>query len=394
MSFAGVAKSTAVPKGAPGDLAAHQIGTSNGGRWAPLWRPPPRPTGLRDLLGFVIPALVVIVTVGWGSGLLISRLAGQLVMAHVDGPAKEYFARHQQHGVASAMATVTQAGSDRVAATAAIVIGLAWWTRRRSWIGLQAMTCAYLGGTVITVTVKTVVGRGHPVGTGLSALSSSLYPSGHAICATSVYGMAAALAVLALGRRRPARATVGAAGLVVVAVGFALLYVAAHLLTDVIAGVVLAASWVGAVAWVVGSDWTTRASLAAVPAWRPGPAGTAPRVGTWLAVAAGAALFVAVAFAAVGTRQEARGPSARAIAADCAPPLRKALGDDASVPLPGLARACAASTKGQLVTSGGLIAAAFGLSLAGIAMRRRPTRRLPGAASPPPGPGPDRRTPK
>jgi len=369
-------------------------GSAGRGGWFPTpWRPLPTPASLSELLGFLVPALVFIVSIGWASGLVIVRIAGNLVVAAVDGPVQRYFAHHQQGGLASTMALVTQAGSDRVAAMAALVMGLAWWARRRSWIGLQALIGAYLGGTVITVTVKTVVGRGHPVGTGIAALSSSLYPSGHTIGAASVYGMAAALAVLAFGWRRATQVTAMAAGGVIIWVGLALVYVGAHLLTDVLAGAALAGAWVGAVACVVGRDWTARPSLVAARGGRSPAGGTAPRLGTGLVLASGLALFVAVSFAAVGTRNEARGPSARALAASCAPPVRTALGGDAAAPLPNLARACAASAKGQLATSGGLVMAALGLSAASVTLHRhsgrparvrqpRPTPAGPGGGSP------------
>jgi undecaprenyl-diphosphatase len=113
---------------------------------------------------------------------------------------------------------------------------LAW---RRRWWHLAAFVSAVVLSEVSIGTLKSLYDRARPPGS-LVATSGSSFPSGHAVAAT----VTAVAAVIALLPEGPTRYWWGAA-----AAAFALLmglsraYLAAHWLSDAVAGVLLGASF-------------------------------------------------------------------------------------------------------------------------------------------------------
>ena len=109
---------------------------------------------------------------------------------------------------------------------------------RRRWWHMAAFVAAVVLSEVLIGTLKNAYGRTRPPGS-LVATSGASFPSGHAIAA-SVTVVAAVIALVPAGRRRVAW---GAA-----AVGFSILmaasraYLAAHWLSDAVAGILLGTS--------------------------------------------------------------------------------------------------------------------------------------------------------
>ena len=134
---------------------------------------------------------------------------------------------------------------------------------RRRWWHMAAFVAAVVLSEVLIGTLKNVYDRTRPPGS-LVATSGASFPSGHAIAA-SVTVVAAVIALVPAGRRRVAWGTA--------AVGFSILmaasraYLAAHWLSDAIAGILLGTS---CALLARGGQWTA-SSGAGRRAGRAGP---------------------------------------------------------------------------------------------------------------------------
>jgi membrane-associated phospholipid phosphatase len=109
---------------------------------------------------------------------------------------------------------------------------------RRRWWHLAAFAAAVLLSEILIGPVKAAYGRARPPGS-LVATSGASFPSGHAI-ATSVTVLAAVIALVPAGRRRVAWGLAAAGFAVLMAVSRA--YLAAHWLSDAVAGLLLGSS--------------------------------------------------------------------------------------------------------------------------------------------------------
>jgi undecaprenyl-diphosphatase len=113
-----------------------------------------------------------------------------------------------------------------------VVLLLAW---RRSWRALAAFALAVLTSEALIGPLKAAIDRPRPPGA-LIVTSGASFPSGHGI-ASAVTAIGAVLVLLPPGpRRRPWEL---AAVLFAVAVGCSRVYLAAHWLSDVVAGLLL-----------------------------------------------------------------------------------------------------------------------------------------------------------
>jgi membrane-associated phospholipid phosphatase len=135
----------------------------------------------------------------------------------------------------------------------AVVVGL--WRRSRRLAVYAGLTA--LGGSVLSSTVKVLVGRDRP---GLpeplvDPPDSASFPSGHAVATTVCYGVLLVLLLPQLSRRRRPWLVVGY-GTFVVTIGLTRLLLGVHYLTDVVGGVVLGVAWLCV-------------STAAFDLWRP-----------------------------------------------------------------------------------------------------------------------------
>lgn len=171
--------------------------------------------------------------------------------ARADHPVLTFLAAHREGWLTVLMRVVTTLGSPLgVALTVAAVTGFVWWRTRRAWPWLLAGIV--LGGAELLETAgKALVERPRPPVAWRAADVSAhgfSFPSGHATLAAAGYGLIAILLTHGL-RDAVARAVVwaGAVG-AVVAVALSRLYLGAHWLSDVAAGVVLGVGWLGLVA--------------------------------------------------------------------------------------------------------------------------------------------------
>ena len=137
----------------------------------------------------------------------------------------------------------------------------------RSWRAPALLLFAMAGSAALTYGLKALVERRRP---GISFVlgpvdTSFSFPSGHTLNSTVFLGMLAGLVWAGL-RSGTARAVVGSAALLLsVGIGLSRIYLGYHWATDVLAG------WLVAVTWLAIVVTTARLTH-----WLPGPAGPRP----------------------------------------------------------------------------------------------------------------------
>lgn len=129
---------------------------------------------------------------------------------------------------------------------AIVIPAAAWvWRRGRARLALFLLVTT-LGGGLLDTIVKVVVSRARPsLVDPVATAHGKSFPSGHAMSSTLVYGALLLVFLPAIGRRfRPY--VVGAAVVLVTAIGFSRLALGVHYISDVVGGVVLGLAWLAA----------------------------------------------------------------------------------------------------------------------------------------------------
>jgi undecaprenyl-diphosphatase len=151
-----------------------------------------------------------------------------------------WLAAHRSAALTAFMLLVSAAHQTKwlLAVTLLVAAGLAW---RRDWPEV-ARLAVVPAGMLLNAGLKNVFGRPRPhLQDPLVHLLTLSFPSGHAAGSTVFYGALCAL-VFAHCRSRAIRATaVALASLIVMLVMFSRVYLGAHYLSDVVAGVAVGA---------------------------------------------------------------------------------------------------------------------------------------------------------
>ena len=195
----------------------------------------------REAFPTLLLLAAIIVAAGWAFlGVLEDVVSGDPLVA-VDMAIYHFFQGLRSPWPDHVLITVTEFGDTVVttAVTAVATLWLFWRMRRRAAAYLLA---AVVFAGLVEVGLKTTLRISRPIAIykGSSAFS---FPSGHATVNTALYAFLAFL----IARELPARArpaVIGAAALLAGAIAFSRVYLGAHWLADVLAGVTLSLAWV------------------------------------------------------------------------------------------------------------------------------------------------------
>ncbi|WP_010184482.1 phosphatase PAP2 family protein [Sphingomonas sp. PAMC 26605] len=135
---------------------------------------------------------------------------------------------------------------------------------QRHWLTLALVLGGTISGSLVVTAVKALIGRTRPAVTDhLVAAYDASFPSGHAANSACVYLTLALLLLQITEHRAVRRYGLGAALLLVAAIGFSRVYLGVHWPSDVLAGWTFGGLW--AVAW-----WALGAALRVRVAHRRG----------------------------------------------------------------------------------------------------------------------------
>jgi undecaprenyl-diphosphatase len=177
----------------------------------------------------------------WAFGGLTQDVAGHDDTVRADPHVTAWVIAHRTGWLTSALQVLTWLGSTAVIIPAGLAVGLYFLFRRRTWQPLALLAAAVAGAIGLYGIVKPLVGRPRPpAAIWIGHYTGAAFPSGHATQSAAFYAMLAI--VLGAGLSARGRAILwSAAALVVLIVGASRIYLAAHWLTDVLAGYALGA---------------------------------------------------------------------------------------------------------------------------------------------------------
>lgn len=209
-----------------------------------LWRfiearlSPEGELGLHLTAGVLLLALAV-----WLFGELAGQVTGQRAITVLDLLVAHWLHAHAFEPLTGFMLAVSLAhtGYGVIVATAL----LAWrWQRRGARYWVMALLTAVAGGALLNVLLKYLYQRHRPVfDDPLVTLLTYSFPSGHTAAATVLYGVLACRAVMVLRSHRGRVLAVAACVAMVLLVAASRVYLGAHYLSDVLAGMVESCGW-------------------------------------------------------------------------------------------------------------------------------------------------------
>jgi undecaprenyl-diphosphatase len=177
---------------------------------------------------------------------LFAKLASEMregATANFDNAVRGWVHQFASPGMTQAMTFISLLGYDILLAELAIVILIflrIGWRRAAIWLSVTMV-----GSVLLDVTLKHVFHRPRPVPYFGDAPHSYSFPSGHALASFCFYGVLAGL-IADRVERLSVRVAVGVlAAVVVLAIGISRIYLGVHYPSDVVAGYIAAAMWVG-----------------------------------------------------------------------------------------------------------------------------------------------------
>jgi undecaprenyl-diphosphatase len=179
--------------------------------------------------------------------LVFLLLAAQVVLhgpiVAVDRAISFWWAAHRRPWLTGAMVLVSTV-HETLPVLGATAILMLWRARERDWPAVRALLVVP-AGMLLNVALKESFRRPRPVfDVPLVHLPTYSFPSGHAVASTVFWGMVCVLVFHRTRSRRWRALAVTATAVMVPLVAFSRVYLGAHFLSDVIAGIALGTLYV------------------------------------------------------------------------------------------------------------------------------------------------------
>lgn len=215
----------------------------------------------RSVLGL---AAVVAAGLGFGTLLLLVRYSWTPMLRldqHLDDRLNALIAPHP--AAVAVFKGISAAGGRGWLVPLVVLVVVLLLIRRRPRLAFY-LAVTGLGAVLLDPSLKALVGRVRPVVADPIAVGGgNSFPSGHTLSATVVYG-ALTLVFLSLARGKWRWWLVGAAALLVFAIGVSRLALGVHFLSDVIGGWLLGLAWISVTAYAF-RVWRREAGQPAAP---------------------------------------------------------------------------------------------------------------------------------
>jgi undecaprenyl-diphosphatase len=215
----------------------------------------------RSLLG-----LIVVVALGAGFGVLLMLVRWRWQPLHrfdanADDWLNDWVSTHA--AVVAVLKSVATLGGRSILLWLTTIAVLVLLIRRRRRLALF-LVVAGVGALLLDPSVKTLVGRLRPVVEApVATAPGNSFPSGHALGSMVVYG-ALLLVFLPAVPRRWRKAVIALVATVILAIGITRVGLGVHYVSDVLAGWLLGAAWLGVTAYAF-QLWRREAGHAAPP---------------------------------------------------------------------------------------------------------------------------------
>jgi undecaprenyl-diphosphatase len=186
-------------------------------------------------------ALLIAVTTIVGLGITgLSPAEG----AGFDLGVTEWVARRRGPTATTVMQLASDVSDTITIVVVGLVVGAAWRWRRGDWAGLVVLAASFGGAVVLYTTAKELVARARPsLDLAVAEVAGLAFPSGHTTGGAAFWGALALLVATLSWRWVVTGAVVGTLLAVVVLTAMSRVYLAAHWVTDVIAGGLAGSTW-------------------------------------------------------------------------------------------------------------------------------------------------------
>jgi len=221
-------------------------------------------TGLHLTIG-----VAVLVLTAWLFGVIAGEVieGGPIIAVDLQVANWLHAHAHAAPGLTRAMLFVTHWNSVAGVLAMSALLGCMLFRRRLDY-WLLALALIVPGGMAVNILMKFAFARARPVfDEPLVVLHTYSFPSGHASGATLFYGFLACLLVRHIASNGKRAAIIFAAALMVAAVCFSRVYLGAHYMTDVIAGVAEGLAWL-AICIPAMTSLRRRREARGLPLWR------------------------------------------------------------------------------------------------------------------------------
>jgi membrane protein DedA with SNARE-associated domain/membrane-associated phospholipid phosphatase len=195
--------------------------------------------GRRELPGVALLGTILGASLWLFFGVLQDVLAGD-PLVRANEAVFQFLQTLRTVWVDRAMVAVTELG-DLTVVAAVTLAAILWLLWRRNWRGAAHVTAAVAGTSAFTLLMKVTLRlpRPYPVSSGWGIFA---FPSGHSAANAALYGFLAIMVSWEVGPRR--RVLIAAlVTLLVAAIAFSRVYLGAHWLSDVLAGVAFGTAW-------------------------------------------------------------------------------------------------------------------------------------------------------